>query len=953
MSYVLFPQWTSRANAVCMSGRDQTSEGGEDLAGRQAFVADSGVVLPRGWYEVDSDLRVAACGWPLQTLHLVQVGDDSQVSILLPVDLDRRRSTVVLALPRSTDRLYMDMGGGRAVARPSWLKLRPISLPTAAVKMFINLVASADRSRPARGVRVMIKVVVSFFRGRWRDTLVELGAEYQAALAADLGAEAGVGARLRMKPWLPIDREALLIPDDQTLLRRATGAGEWEATGLDPKFGLILTDGRWPLDAGWYRTRIRVGMGWRAFDRIRLYVHFGDRAEPGQSICLGAVDADGKVDALVLFELPVYGLQIHLGARSGRFAIHSCRLDRLDRWSALLRMVSGFPAKQGNGRTVSVLTGFVDDLLRHGSAHALLDLKRRYDSERVADERSYMRWVEQYDTFTEARLIGLNARAKGLLDGPLISVIVPVYETPESWLRRCIESVLQQVYPNWELCLADDASSSPLVGRVLDEYAAQDDRIKVVHRGSRGHISAASNSALALANGDFIALLDHDDELTPNALLEVIESIRAHPNAGLVYSDEDKIDEQGQRFEPYFKPDWNPDLLRGQNYICHLTVVRASIVREVGGFRIGMEGSQDHDLILRCTERLGADQVIHVPKILYHWRAIAGSTALNRGAKDYASVSGAKALDAHLARIGADASVDVLPHGHYRVLWRLPSPPPRVTLIIPTRDRAELLRTCVESIVSLTTYPSYDILVVDNQSEEPAALEYLDALASRERITVLRYDAPFNYSAINNWAARKTTSDILGLLNNDIEVIHPDWLEEMASQAWRSEIGAVGAMLYYPDNRIQHAGVILGVGGVANHAYAGFPRGYPGHGGRARVCQNLSAVTAACLLVRRKVFDEVGGLDEQLRVDFNDVDFCLRVRRAGYLNLWTPFAELYHHESASRASEDSVERQERLIGDVALMEERWNNILRADPAYNPNLTLTAMDFSPAFPPRVG
>ncbi len=952
LSYVLSPQVTNGPTAFCISGRDQSTENGVGFAARLAFVADSEVVLPRGWYEAESDLRVEACGWPLQSLHLDRVGDDSQLGILVPVGLARRRPSVVLALPRATDRLYMDLGGGRPVARPSWLRLRPISLPRAAMNMFMDLVVSAERRRPARRVRVMIKVIVSFFRGMWRNTLAELGTEYQAALAADLGAEAGVGVRLRMNPWLPVDREALLIPDDPPSLYRATRPGEWESVGLDPKFDLILTDGRWPLDAGWYRVRIRSGASGRAIAGTYLYVDFGLGAGPGRSLCLGAADADGQIDSLVLLESPVHGLQIHLGTRSGRFAVHAFRLDRVGRWSALLRMVSGFPAKEGRGQMASVLAGFVEDLIHSGSKHAVLRLKRLYDSEVVTEGRSYMRWVEQYDTFTEPRLVRLRARAKSLLDGPLISVIVPVYETPETWLRRCIESVTKQAYPNWELCLADDASSSRLVARVLHEYAAHDDRIKVVHRESRGHISVASNSALALASGDFIALLDHDDELSPNALLEVVEFIRAHPNAGLLYSDEDKIDEHGQRFEPYFKPEWNLDLLRGQNYICHLTVVRASIVREVGGFRAGMEGSQDHDLVLRCTERLGADQVIHVPKILYHWRAIAGSTALHGDAKDYASLAGAKALSEHLARIDADASVDMLPHGHYRVRWRLPSPAPRVTLIIPTRDRVELLKTCVESIASLTTYPNYEILVVDNQSEEPAALEYLDSLARRDRITVLRYDKPFNYSAINNWAARRTTSDILGFVNNDIEVIHPDWLEEMASQAWRPEIGAVGAMLYYPDNRIQHAGVILGLCGVARHAYAGYPKGYPGYCGRARVCQNLSAVTAACMLVARKVFDQVGGLDEQLRVDFNDVDFCLRVRSAGYVNLWTPFAELYHHESASRGSEDSVEKQARLTGDIALMEKRWGSILRADPAYNPNLTLTEMDFAPAFPPRV-
>jgi GT2 family glycosyltransferase len=301
--------------------------------------------------------------------------------------------------------------------------------------------------------------------------------------------------------------------------------------------------------------------------------------------------------------------------------------------------------------------------------------------------------------------------------------------------------------------------------------------------------------------------------------------------------------------------------------------------------------------------------------------------------------------------MGADASVEVLPHGHYRIRWRLPDPPPLVSLIIPTRDKLDLLKTCVESILALTSYPNYEILVVDNQSSERETLDYMRSLQTRERVSVLHHDQPFNYSAINNWAARRASGEIIGLVNNDIEVISPDWLDEMASQAWRPEVGAVGAMLYYPDDRIQHAGVILGLGGIANHAYAGLPKGYAGHGGRARVCQYLSAVTAACLLVRRDVFDQVGGLDEKLQVAFNDVDFCLRLREAGYWNIWTPFAELYHHESASRGTEDSPEKIERFLGEVALMEQRWRHLLRVDPAYNRNLTLMDQDFSLAFPPR--
>jgi GT2 family glycosyltransferase len=382
-------------------------------------------------------------------------------------------------------------------------------------------------------------------------------------------------------------------------------------------------------------------------------------------------------------------------------------------------------------------------------------------------------------------------------------------------------------------------------------------------------------------------------------------------------------------------------------------VIRTALVRAVGGFRKGFEGSQDHDLILRCTERLAPGQIHHVPKVLYHWRAIEGSTALVREAKDYASAAGVRAVADHLLRTGRDAETEELPHGHYRVRWRLPQGAPKVSIIIPTRDRVELLRVCVQSIRKITQYPDYEIVIVDNQSAEPETLAYLDTLRHESGIRVLPYDAPFNYSAINNRAASQCSGALLCLLNNDIEVIRPDWLSEMVGQALRPEVGAVGAMLYYPDGTIQHAGVILGVGGVANHAFLGQPAGSPGHGARALVTQDLSAVTGACMVMRRDVYERVGGLDEQLRVAFNDIDFCLRVQQAGYRVVWTPFAELCHHESASRGNDDTPEKRQRFVNEVEFMQQRWGEELLHDPAYNPNLSLESPNFDLAFPPRHG
>ncbi|WP_228062493.1 glycosyltransferase family 2 protein [Lysobacter sp. H23M47] len=614
------------------------------------------------------------------------------------------------------------------------------------------------------------------------------------------------------------------------------------------------------------------------------------------------------------------------------------------------------PTSAVDGGGIGVLrraSGFVADALRGGISQATDGLYRGY-RRRVAPTQlnDYAGWCARFDTIGAEDMDELRERVQRLgPDAPLISILLPLYQTPERWLRRCIDSVFAQAYPKWQLCIVDDSSPDPRVIQVAQEYANADARTQIMRRSQNGHISEASNSALEFAAGDYVALLDHDDELRPHALLEVAEAISLNPDVGLLYSDEDKVDEDGRRFDPYFKPDFDPDLLRSQNYICHFTAIRADLVRDVGGFRAGFEGSQDHDLILRCTERLRADQVIHIPRVLYHWRAIPGSTALTRDAKDYASSAGARAVEGHLQRCHPGARVEELSHGHYRVHWPLPGGAPKVSLVIPTRDRVELLRMCVESILARTTYPNFELVVVDNQSTDPDALAYLAELQQRDQVKVLRFDAPFNYSAINNWAVTQCDGAVIGLVNNDIEMISPDWLDEMVAHAMRPEVGAVGAMLYYPNETIQHAGVMLGLHGVAGHIYAGLPRGYPGHGGRARVAQSMSAVTGACLLVRRDVFEQVGGLDEQLQVAFNDIDFCLRLREAGYRNIWTPFAELYHHESASRGSEDTEEKKQRFAGEVELMQQRWGEWLPRDPAYNVNLSLASLHCELSVPPR--
>jgi GT2 family glycosyltransferase/glycosyltransferase involved in cell wall biosynthesis len=576
------------------------------------------------------------------------------------------------------------------------------------------------------------------------------------------------------------------------------------------------------------------------------------------------------------------------------------------------------------------------------------------------ERRDYTTWVRRFDTPTLAQTISWRARIEALpaAQRPLVSVLMPVYNTPETWLVKAIESVRAQWYPHWELCIADDASTAPHVRRVLEDYLRRDARIRVTFRDQNGHISAASNSALALATGEFTALLDHDDELAPHALAETVFAFADHPERVFIYSDEDKLDELGRRFDPYFKPDWNPDLLLAQNYTCHLSVFRTTRLRTIGGFREGFEGSQDWDLTLRATEGLKPAEIHHIPRILYHWRAIAGSTALVIDEKEqYPFVAARKALATHLERNGVAAELLPVAGHHWRIKYPLPSPAPMASIIIPTRNSAGLLRVAIDSLLAKTTYPNFEIIVVNNHSDEPATLAYFEELRRKE-VRVIDFEAPFNFSALNNFAARQAFGSVLAFLNNDLEVISPDWLDEMASQALRPEIGAVGAMLYYPDDTVQHAGAVLGLtgpagkDGVAGHAFKGARRGSEGQRNRLRLTQNYSAVTAACLVVRRAVFDEVRGFNERnLAVAFNDIDFCLRVRKAGYRNLWTPFAEFHHHESASRGLEDTPEKVARFQTEIAYMRSTWGAMLDADPAYNPNLSLQHEDFSFAFPPR--
>lgn len=523
---------------------------------------------------------------------------------------------------------------------------------------------------------------------------------------------------------------------------------------------------------------------------------------------------------------------------------------------------------------------------------------------------------------------------------PTISILMPVYNVEQNWLEKCIQSVQNQFYPNWELCMADDCSTDESVRPTLEKYAKSDERIKVVFRSENGHISRATNSALEIATGEFVALLDNDDELAPIAFYEVVKALNENPELDLIYSDEDKIDMQGNRFDPAFKPDWSPDLLLGTNYISHLGVYRRSIMNEIGGFRPGFEGSQDYDLVLRFTEKTTAQRIHHIPKVLYYWRILPTSTAADQSTKGYAFEAGLKAVQEALVRRGIKGTAHhAAGNGLYDVEYEVLSTD-LVSIIIPTRDGYDDMLRCLNSIVAKTSYPNYEIIVADNGSTD----ERMEKLYAKfkgqlgERFRVESIDIPFNYSRINNLAAQKAKGKYLLFLNNDTEVITPGWITKMVSFAQFERIGMVGAKLYYPNQTIQHAGVIVGLGGAAGHCHHTYPKGDFGYFGKLEINVNYLAVTAACCMIRKSDFEQLGGFEEKLTVAFNDVDLCLREYEAGHDNVWLHGVELYHYESQTRGYENTPEKKARFDQETKFMEDRWGKYIANDPFYNPNLS---------------
>lgn len=576
--------------------------------------------------------------------------------------------------------------------------------------------------------------------------------------------------------------------------------------------------------------------------------------------------------------------------------------------------------------------------LRHYGARGFwIKLTERFQKSDI----DYKEWYENHKVSQEELE---KQKKKVFVYAPKISILVPVYNTPQVFLKQMIQSVRKQTYANWELCIANANPDNEEVKQILEICTKKDDRIKVVNVPENEGIAQNTNRALDIATGEFIGLLDHDDLLEENALYEIVSCLNKKKETDVLYTDEDKVTtDLDEYFLPNFKPDFNLDMLRANNYICHFFVAKKELIEKVGGFRAEYNGAQDYDLILRCTEQ--AQNVAHIAKILYHWRVHKESTADNPLSKMYAYEAGKKAIEAHLARCHTDGEVlqtDNL--GFYRVKYPVKGKP-LVSILIPNKDQVDTLDKCLRSIEERTDYDNYEIIIIENNSTEQKTFDYYNQICN-DKIRVVYWKKEFNYSAINNFGVDQAKGEYLLLLNNDMEVISRDWMSELLGHCQRPEVGAVGARLYYPDDTVQHAGIIIGIGGVAGSVFVGMKRGYTGYMHRAAIQQDLSAVTAACMMVKRPVFEEVGRLEEQLKVAFNDVDLCLKIRKNGYLIVYDPYVELYHYESKTRGAEDTKEKVRRFQSEIEYMRCHWIDILKnGDPAYNPNLTLKKWDYS--------
>lgn len=711
---------------------------------------------------------------------------------------------------------------------------------------------------------------------------------------------------------------------------------QWRSTSDEPQF---LLSGPKPL-AGWNMLEI-VMEHEHPQAMLRLYFDTGNGFQAEHSVFM-PVRQDKITKRICFVPYGTRAIRLDPPPLEGGFTISHLRLVWLTprfAYDRMARRLCSVHPRYRDKTTREIILALKREAHEDGLSWKKLAIAHYEETfMHRAPESHYRYWLDHIEPMREPDAGQVAVHLSQLESTPLISVLLPIKNTSLERLQDSIESLQVQRYSNWQLCVAD-ASAKASIQTLLERLAAQDSRIQVT-RCEADDGAWVNNAALEMARGDYVALLHPADRLAPNTLYHVVDTLSRHPDAQLLYSDADRLDNQGQRYDPHFKPQWNPDLLLAQNYIAHLAVFGKQRLCKLGGFRTGFGTSREYELLLRFTHDLPREDICHIPFVLYHKRDVADAL-VNVGE------TGQQALAAYLRTFTPGAEVEPgRTMNSYRVRWPLPEPAPLVSLLIPTRDRIEILRPCVDAILERTDYAPFEVLILDNQSTCKETLAYMAEVEQDPRVRVLRWNHPFNYSAINNFGARQARGSILGLINNDIEPINSDWLCEMVRQVCRSEIGCVGAKLYYPNGTIQHGGVVLGLGGVAGHAHRFFPRRHSGYRDRLNLVQNLSAVTAACLLVRKSVFNEVGGLNEEhLTVAYNDVDLCLKVREAGYRNLWTPYAELYHHESVSRGADNNPKKQARAQRETDYMRRTWGPQLDNDPAYNPNLTLAYEDFS--------
>ncbi len=583
------------------------------------------------------------------------------------------------------------------------------------------------------------------------------------------------------------------------------------------------------------------------------------------------------------------------------------------------------------------------DFWKENGLKALI-IKSRHKLQGIDNDYDYGEWYELTRP-TEEELE--RQRKEKFPVEPLFSIVIPAFQTPEKYLKEMLDSILAQTYGKWEVCIADGSPKGKSLEKILKRYSEKDSRIHYRILGENLGISGNTNAAMDMAKGDYIVLADHDDTLTPDALYELAKAVNKDQDNDVIYSDEDKLDmDGGALFEPHFKPDFNIDLLTSTNYICHLFAVKRELVEKVGKFDHEFDGAQDYDFIFRCTEN--AKKICHVPKVLYHWRCHQDSTASNPESKMYAFEAGARAIKAHFDRLGIEVeSIEKgVDFGKYHTRFKIKGEP-LVSVIIPNKDHRLDLDVCVKSLMEKATYKNLEYIVIENNSTEKATFEYYEQMEKEhDNFHVVTWEREFNYSAINNFGEKYAKGEYLLFLNNDTEIIEPDCIQEMLGYCQREDVGAVGARLLYQDDTIQHAGVVIGFGGIAGHTFIGLHKNENSYFHRAMCAQDYSAVTAACVMVKRSVFESVGGFSTELAVAFNDIDLCMKIRAADKLIVYDPYALLYHYESKSRGLEDTPEKVARFNREIAIFAKKWPDILKnGDPYYNPNLTLRKSNFA--------